>query len=60
MTADQLLQIMGKPYAVTPRGKLQVWCWSHGNLLLGNYRTVFFTVADERVIEVPNIPDQLE
>ena len=50
MTADQLLQIMGKPYAVTPRG----------NLLLGNYRTVFFTVADERVIEVPNIPDQLE
>jgi hypothetical protein len=59
MTTTELTQIMGKPLTMSSSGENEVWAWNYGTGLgTGGYFAV--VIKDGKVIEVPQIPDQLK
>jgi hypothetical protein len=55
MTEDQVLVLMGRPYAVASRPEGQRWIWALGTSF-GGSQSMSITFKDGKVIEVPPIP----
>lgn len=55
MTADELQQRMGKPYAVTTRGNQTTWTYSYADVMQGS-KAVSFVLQDDKVVQTPTIP----
>jgi hypothetical protein len=59
MTAQQVTEIMGKPYMVTTRGDSDVWVWSHANVFSGA-QSVSFILRDGVVTSVPKLGESFK
>lgn len=55
MTEEEVIEKIGKPYAVTAQGQRQVWVYSHANAS-GVANSISLIMKNGRVFEAPRVP----
>ncbi|WP_076591718.1 hypothetical protein [Herminiimonas arsenitoxidans] len=55
MTEEEVIEKIGKPYAITAQGQRQVWLYSHANAS-GVANSISLIMKNGRVFEAPRVP----